>query len=378
MTNVRFVGLDVHADSISVAVAEPGRGGEVRSLGVIPNTSSAVRRLMKQLGKPGRLKVCYEAGPCGYVLYWQLRQIGIECEVIAPTLIPVKAGDRVKTDRRDAEKLARCYRAGDLTPVFVPDEAHEALRDLVRAREAMQEDRRRAQQRLLKLLLRHGRRAAKAAKNWTKAHWEWLDAQRFEHPALTTTFAHYLNEVRHATDRVAQLDRAIDEAVESAPAAMKDVIAALQTLRGVAKTTAVTVAVEVGNFSRFDKARELMAYSGAVPSEWSTGGPGNARRGSITKTGNAHLRRILTEAGWHYRHPPCVSKGLRARQRGQSDRVREIAWKAQERLSSRFRRLLGRGKPPQKAVTAVARELLGFMWAIGREVEKQHSEKAAA
>jgi transposase len=207
-------------------------------------------------------------------------------------------------------------------------------------------------------------------------HFEWLGRQRFDQAPLEAIFADYLNEVRHAMERVARLDRAIDEAVESASESTKAVVAALQALRGVAKTTAVTVAVEVGNFSRFDRARQLMAYSGAVPSERSTGGPGKARRGSITKTGNAHLRRILTEAAWHYRHPPRVSRALRARQREQCELVKEISWKAQVRLSSRFRRLLGRGKPSQKAATAVARELLGFMWAIGREVEKPYIEAA--
>jgi transposase len=376
----RFVGLDVHAETISVAVAETGREGEVRSLGHVPNTADALRKLVRRLGKPEQLRVCYEAGPCGYVVYWQLAELGVACEVVAPSLIPVKAGDRVKTDRKDAEKLARCYRAGDLTPVWVPDAAHEALRDLVRGREAAQRDLLRARQRVLKLLLRHGRRPAEAGKNWTKVHFEWLGRQRFAQAPLEAIFADYLNEVRHAMERVTRLDRAIDEAVESASESTQAVVAALQALRGVAKTTAVTVAVEVGSFSRFDRARQLMAYSGAVPSERSTGGPGKARRGSITKTGNGHLRRILTEAAWHYRHPPRVSRALRARQREQCERVKEISWKAQVRLSSRFRRLLGRGKPSQKAATAVARELLGFMWAIGREVEKPFAEavKSAA
>lgn len=373
--SIRFVGLDVHADTISVAVAEPGRDGAVRSLGRIPNRPEAIRKLVARLGRPESLRVCYEAGPCGYVVYWQLTQLGVACEVVAPTLIPVKAGDRVKTDRRDAEKLARCYRAGELTAVWVPDEGHEALRDLVRGREAAQIDLTRARQRVLKLLLRHGLRPAEGTKNWTKAHFDWLGRQRFEYVALQNVFVDYLHEVQHGCDRLARLDKAIDEAVGAAPASTRAIIEALQALRGVAQTTAVTVVTEIGRFSRFKKARQLMGYSGAVPSERSSGGPGGTSRGSITKTGNAHIRRVLLEAAWHYRHPPAISKALRARQRGQEETVKDIAWKAQTRLSARFRRLGGRTKPPQKVATAVARELLGFMWAIGCEVERRQGEE---
>jgi transposase len=369
-STARFVGLDVHAETISVAVAEPGRDGEVRSLGRIPNRPEAIRKLVKRLGEPASLRACYEAGPCGYVLYWQLTQFGVACEVVAPTLIPVKAGDRVKTDRKDAEKLARCYRAGELTAVWVPDEAHEALRDLVRGREAAQRDLTRARQRVLKLLLRRGRQQPEGMKNWTAGHWDWVGRQQFEYVALQRVYADYVHEAEHQRDRLKQLDDAIDEAVAAAPAATRAVIAALQSLRGVAQTTAVTVVTEVGRFSRFEKARELMGYSGAVPSERSSGGPGGTSRGSITKTGNAHMRRVLLESAWHYRHLPAVSKALRARQRGQEERVKDIAWKAQVRLSARYRRLVGRGKAPQKVATAIARELLGFMWDIGRRVEQ--------
>ena len=334
MKNVRFVGLDVHAETVSVAVAEPGRDGEVRSLGTIPNRPESVRRLMKKLGPPEQLQVCYEAGPTGYVLYWQLTELGVKCEVMAPTLVPVKAGDRVKTDRRDAEKLARNYRSGDLTPVWVPDASHEALRDLVRARLAAKRDQLRARHRLSKFLLRHGRRPAAGMKAWTAAYLAWVKRDiRFEQPAQEATLADYLHEVEHAQERIARLEGAIDEAIHTMPERMRMVVGALQALRGIAKISAVTVVAELGEISRFTKPRQLMGYSGTVSSEHSTGE--NTRRGPITKTGNTHLRRIVVEAAWAYRHRPSVGPTLAMRQKGASPEVKEIAWKAQHRLHSR-------------------------------------------
>src|SRR6266851_5463045 len=221
-TNLRYVGLDVHAETIAVAVAEPD--GEVRSLGILPNRPEAIAKLIRKLGSREHLRVCYEAGPCGYVLYWQLTRLGVHCDVVAPTLVPMKPGDRVKTDRRDAEKLARCYRAGDLTAVWVPDAAHEALRDLVRAREAAKSDQLRARHRLGKFLLRRGLRAAEGVKNWTGKHLLWIKTLRFEHLAQEATFLDYLHEVEHATERVRRLDQAIDRAVDSAPAEMRALI----------------------------------------------------------------------------------------------------------------------------------------------------------
>jgi transposase len=366
----RYLGLDVHADSVAVAVAEPGRNGEVRSLGVIPNSGPAVRRLVAKLGGPDGLAACYEAGPCGYALYWELTRLGVACDVVAPTLIPVKAGDRVKTDRRDAEKLARCYRSGDLTRVWVPDEEHEALRDLVRAREAAKRDQLRARQRLSKLLLRHGRRSPET-KSWGAKYMEWVRCLRFEQRALQLTLVDYLAEVEHAAARIERLEKSIAEAVASAPPAFREVVAALQTLRGVAFITATTASVEVGAFARFESPRQLMAYAGIVPSEHSSGGPGNARRGGITKTGNGHLRRVLVEAAWTYRHRPGLGLRLRQRQKDQPQAINEIALKAQHRLHSRYVRLASRGKPGQVAITAVARELLGFMWAIAAPIERR-------
>lgn len=373
--NTRYVGLDVHADSIAVAVAEAGRDGEVRSLGTIPNRPESVRKLIKKLGSPKSLYVCYEAGPCGYELYWQLVGLSVSCEVVAPTLIPMKAGDRVKTDRRDAIKLARCYRAGELTAVWVPDRAHEALRDLVRAREAAKRDQLRARHRLGKFLLRNGRRRPKQTKAWGSVHMQWLRGVRFDEFGQQATMVDYLGEVDHAAERIVRLERAIDDAIEQAPEQTQALVAGLQALRGVAKMTAVTVASEVGQMSRFDHPRQLMGYSGTVPSEHSSGGPGKARRGAITKTGNAHLRRVLVEAAWAYRHRPGVKGNLLKRQQGLSDQVKAIGWKAQHRLNERYRRMAGRGKPKPQVITAIARELLGFVWAVGLQVEREQATR---
>jgi transposase len=371
MRNVRFIGLDVHAETIAVAAAEPG--GEVRSLGVIPNRIESIRKLVKKLGPVTQLRVCYEAGPTGYVLYWQLTALGVACEVVAPTLVPVKTGDRVKTDRRDALKLARSYRAGDLTPVWVPDAAHEALRDLVRAREAAKKDQLRARHRLGKFLLRHGRRPPTVMKAWTQAYLAWVkSAVHFDHAAQETTLLDYLHEVDHVAARIERLESAIHTAVAEAPLRMRAVIDALQALRGVALITAVTIVAEVGVLSRFARPRQLMGYSGAVASEDSTGQ--RIRRGGITKAGNAHLRRVIIEAAWAYRYRPAVGAALRTRQAGVSAEVKEIAWKAQHRLHGRYRALTARGKCHQQVVTAIGRELLGFIWAIGVHVESHTAD----
>jgi transposase len=364
--DIRHLGFDVDTEKIAVAVAEPG--GEVRSLGIIPNREDAVQRLVKKLGA-SQLRVCYEAGPHGYGLYWQLTKLGVHCDVVAPTLVPVKSGDRVKTNRRDAEKLARCYRSGDLTPVWVPDAAHEALRDLVRAREVAKKDQLRARHRLGKFLLRRGLRAAAGVKSWTLKHLLWVRTLHFEHAAQEAAFLDYLHEVEHAAERVARLEGAIDRAIEAAPTEMRAVIAGLQALRGIKSVSAATIVAEVGPLSRFARPKQLMGYSGMVSREDSTGS--SVRRGAITKTGNAHLRRIVGEAAWAYRHRPSMSPLLKKRQEGLSEEVKEIAWRAQHRLSSRYRRLMAKGKLRQKVAIAIGRELLGFIWAIGMQVERE-------
>jgi transposase len=373
MKKVRFLGLDVHADTIAVAVAEPE--GEVRALGIIPNREESVRKLVKKLGPAEQLQACYEAGPTGYVLYWQLTSLGVKCEVVAPTLVPVKAGDRVKTDRRDARKLAQSYRSGDLTAVWVPDEAHEALRDLVRAREAAKQDQLRARHRLSKFLLRHGQRASAGIKPWTLKYMQWIRQQvQFEQPAQEYTRLDYLHEVEHTNDRVRRLEEAIREAVKLAPRPMQEVIHGLQGLRGIAQISAVTIVSELGQISRFGGARQLMGYSGMVASEDSSGK--RVQRGPITKTGNAHLRRVVMEAAWSYRHRPAIGAALRQRQEGLSQEVKESAWKAQHRLHKRYRTLMGAGKDKRKVVTAVGRELLGFIWAIGVQVESNSTQRS--
>ena len=377
--NTLFVGLDVHVDTINIAVAESGRNGEVRSHGIIANNPGAIRKLIKKLQRKNKLRVCYEAGPCGYTLYWILTEMDVACEVIAPTLIPQKQGDKVKTDRRDALKLARLYRAGELTSVWVPDPAHEALRDLVRAREAAKKDQRAARHRLGKFLLRNGIHKPTKMTNWTIKHLAWIKTLCFKEQSQEVVFLDYLHEVEHQRDRLKALESAIDTAIEESPAHIREVVSALQLLRGVAKITAVGVVAEVGNFSRFSNPAQLMAYAGMVPSEYSSGGPGKKKQGAITKTGNSHLRRLSIEAAWSYQYHPSVNLRM---QRCQDEikieliaEVKEIAWKAQRRLCGKYRALLNTGKPKQVAVTAVGRELLGFVWAIAVYVERKQAKQ---
>jgi transposase len=359
--NVVFVGLDVHKDSIVIATAQ--EGGYSATLGdTLPHDVPKLLARLKRIAAPKRLRVCYEAGPTGYMLARRLNAEGISCVVIAPSLIPVQAGRRIKTDRRDAIRLASLFRSGELTVVAIPEPHVEAMRDLERARDDAKRDERIARQRLDKFLLRHSRIWGQG-KKWTQKHLAWTRSQTFETPAQTRTLASYLTALDQATARVDELTKDITELVQTW--ALAPLTTAFQALRGVQVVTAVTLAAEIGDFARFSSAAQLMSYVGLVPSEHSSGG--SRRQGGITKTGNKHVRRIVTEAAWNYRFRPRVSKTIEARRRKVSPEVRTIAEKAERRLHRRFERMQRKGKLSKQAVTAVARELLGFVWAIARE-----------
>ncbi len=358
METVRFVGLDVHADSIAIAVAEPGRG-EPSGLSTIPNDTVM---LLKRLRRLGRVKCCYEAGPTGFGLHRDLAAAGVDCIVVAPSLVPTKAGDRVKTDRRDAVKLARFLRSGDLTEVHVPDAATEAMRDLERARDAAKRAERAARHQLGKFLLRHGRRYP-GKTTWTRRHLDWIRAQRFEHEAQQRVLEDYLKTVEDLGERVDRHTRSIVELVEGW--SLKPLVKALQALRGVNVITATVLAAELGDLARFETAPQLMGYLGLVPSEHSSGE--TRQQGRITRAGNGYARRILVEAAWAYRFRASKSAAIRARSSGVSNDVQRIAWRAQERLCAKYRKLTARGKNKNRTVIAVARELAGFIWAIGRQ-----------
>jgi transposase len=347
-----------------VAVAEGGRGGEVRYLGEFDATEAAMRKLVAKVAVKIRcLTFCYEAGPTGYGLYRLIKSLGHECLVAAPSLTPKKRGDRVKTNRRDAVELAKLLRAGELTAVWVPDERHEAMRDLSRARQAAKKDLRGKRQQISSLMLRLGRYYP-GKKTWGPAHMNWLMRQKLEHREQRIALEELLEGMRQESERVERLEQAIREAVPEW--SLAKVVTALQAMRGIDLIAAVTVLAEIGDLSRFQNPRELMGYLGLVPSESSTGE--KVKRGGITKAGNARARRILVEAAWGYQYPARVSREKQPKVAAAPRRVREIAWKAQTRLCGRFRSLLRKGKLPTVAATAIARELSAFVWAINREV----------
>lgn len=357
----KYVGLDVHKETIAVSVADAG-DGEVRYIGEIGNTPEAMIKLVRRLRKDGAvLSFCYEAGPCGYGVHRQLQDLKQDCQVVAPSLIPKRAGDRVKTDRRDSLSLARLYRAGELTAVWVPDGAQEALRDLTRAREDMKHLQRQAKQRLSAFLLRHGKRYG-GKSNWTQAHYRWMEEVTFAQPVQQIVFQEYVDMVKAMAGRVAGLDTQIESA--AAESVFWPVIEGLMALRGVDLLTATTIMAEIGDLKRFTGAPQLMAYLGVVPSEHSSGG--SKSRGGITKTGNGHVRRVLVEAAWTYRFPARKSAHVQRRAERAPQPVQDIAWKAQKRLCGRYRLLEGKGKLKVQVCTAVARELVGFIWAIGQ------------
>jgi transposase len=359
-----FVAFDTSKLRNAVAIAEAGRSGDVRFFGEIDNTASATAKLVRKLaGKYGRVSFCYEAGPTGYGLYRQITGMGQTCVVVAPSLIPKKAGDRVKTNRRDALGMVTQFRAGELTAVWVPDPRHEAMRDLARARGAAVEDVRRKRQHISSFLLRLGLHYA-GKKTWSKTHMRWLASQKFEHAEQRIAFEEMLLAVRQAEERIARLEEAIRVAVPDW--SLAPVVDALMAMRGIDMISATGFLAEIGDLSRFRSPRELMAYLGLVPSEHSTGD--KVKRGPITKTGNRRARRILVECSWSYRHPPRVSKEKQDKVAAAPQAVREIAWKAQHRLYGRYRALTRKGKLKTVAVTAIARELAGFIWAINREI----------
>jgi transposase len=360
MDDIRYVALDVHKATVCVALAETGRGGEVRQIGVFENRRETLAKMAAKLGKAGRrLSFCYEAGPCGYGVHRLLTGCGHHCIVVAPSLIPRKSGDRVKTDRRDAMMLAKLHRAGELTAIWIPDATHEAVRDLVRARATAAQVLSKARQHLQGFLLRHDR-VYRGARAWTQAYRRWLTTVRFEHPAQQIVLQDYIHTVEDAEARRDRLTRQIEEVLPRW--SMAPVVAALQAMRGVALVVAVTVVAEVGDFRRFANARQLMAYLGLVPSEHSSGS--TIRRSGITKAGNALARRVLIEGAWTYRMTARVSRKLHDRLEPLPAVIRDIAWKAQVRLCARYRRLAATGKPKVVVTTAIAREMVGFIWAI--------------
>ncbi len=360
-----YVGVDAAKAKLAIALAQGGRDGEVRYLGEIENSPAAVERLVRKLEKTCKaLHVCYEAGPTGYGLYRQIRALGHSCDVVAPSLVPTRPGERVKTNRRDAVTLARLLRAGELTTIWVPDEVHEAVRDLVRAREAASWDLRRKRQQLLSFLLRHGR-GFTGRRHWSRAHARWLAGQTFAHPAQQIVFQDQVDVIAEAQARLARLDRQLAELVPGW--SMAPVVAAYQAMRGVSFLVAVTFAAEIGDVRRFQTPRQLMAFLGLVPSERSTGE--TVRRGGLTLAGNRRVRRALVEGAWSYRHPARVTETIRSRLEGLPRAVREIAWKAQVRLCARYRRLVAAGKTAPVVVAAIAREMAAFLWAIGRHME---------
>ena len=362
-----IIGLDVHKDTITAAILPPQAERVVETL-KIPNTAAALASLVQRRAPRGPLAFVYEAGPCGYEVQRQLTALGQVCAVIAPALTPRRPGDRVKTDRRDAEKLARWYRAGELTVIRVPSCAEEAARDLVRAREDVVADRLRARHRLGKFLLRQGR-VHHLAHSRGVQYRRWLKTQRFDWPALQQTFEAYVRAVEEAQGRVEALETQLQAVAQQAP--YQEPIQALRCLKGIDTLSALTLVVEVQDFRRFATAAAFMSFTGLVPSEASSGA--RVRRGSITKTGNAHLRRVLVEAAWCNRHGQVVSRELALRRRDAVPAVLAIARKAQARLHRRYWRLVSRGKLQTVAVTAVARELAGFIWAIGQQVPTPQS-----
>ena len=368
-----YVGLDVHKDTITVAAAFPGRSN-AEPRGMIANDKRSLRKLVKRMRNYGaRLVFCYEAGPCGYEIYRWIKEWGHECQVVAPSLVPRKPGQRVKTDRRDAGKLAEFLRNGDLTAVWVPDEEQEATRELTRAREDMKHLERQLKQKLSAFLLRHGKKYGEGKSKWTQRYYRWLSEVKLGSPVEQIVFEEYVDAVKQAELRVASMEEEMRNALTSW--SLSPVVESLMALRGVNLLTAMSVMAELGDISRFDSPRELMSFVGLVPSEHSSG----QRRhlGAITKTGNTRVRRLMVESAWSYRFPARRSLHLEKKAEKATEEAKAIAWKAQKRLCRRYRALLNAGKIQKVALTAIARELIGFIWAIVCEVTGKAMDRAA-
>lgn len=370
--SVKYVGLDVSKSKIAVACADEGRQ-EARYWGCIEHSKAAVTRLVQQLSRENiQLNVCYEAGPTGYVLYRWLLELGVFCNVVAPSLIPKKPGERVKTDKRDALRLAQLYRAGELTAVYVPTPEDEAFRDLVRGREDAKEDLCRHKQRLSKFLLRLQLSDPKKSKPGSARFEEWLDTLRFNNSCLELTFQEYRQAIWETKERIKRYEREIEE--QSVTSTQAPLIQAFQALRGVALVTSATLVSEIASASRFRAPGSFMSYCGLVPSEYSSG---NSRwQGRITKAGNAHLRRVLVEAAWSYRYSPAIRRKMGERIAGLPTEIQSIAWTAQNRLNRKYKSMMHKGKHKGCIVTAIARELAGFVWAIAHELEKLQLRKS--
>jgi transposase len=357
MNSPPLIAFDQHAATTVAAVLLPGQ--QRPALHSLPSETTAILRFVSRIARSGAVQCCYEAGPCGFELQRALTQAGVGCDVIAPALLPRRPGDRVKTDRRDAGQLAVLYRAGALTAIHIPTEQEEAARDLLRCREDIRADLLRARHRLSKFLLRHGRRFTATKKAWSKRHDTWLRAQTWPITALDQTHRAYLRAVDETRARLDDIERELRMLLDLEP--LRDRVQRLRCFRGIDDLTALTIAAELGDARRFASAPCTMAFVGLIPSEHSSGT--KRAQGGITKTGNAHLRRVLVESAWHYRHHPFVGDTLRARQRGAPDAIIAQAWTAQQRLHRRYARFAARGKPKQHIVTAIARELTGFIWA---------------
>jgi transposase len=367
-----YLGLDVHKEWILVAVAESGRNGAVQDLGAISNDLHAVEKLLgrlrKSYGSNLIMRACYEAGPCGFGIARRLHQLGVECAVVAPSLTPTRAGDRLKTDKRDARKLARLLRAGELTAIYVPESTDEAIRDLCRARSDAVDDRRRSRHRLKAFLLRHGYRY-QGRTSWSAAHERYLRELMLPHPAMKVILEEYLISVQLASERIARCEAAMGDLLQSWR--LEPAVRALMAMKGFQRVAAMILVSELGALDRFTHPRQVMAYLGLVPSEKSSSD--RRRQGSITKCGNAHARWLLVECAQHYAAAPKVSKELSRRQQNQSPVVRTISWKAQNRLHQRYRRLMARRLQRNKVIVAVARELCGFIWQLLRSQECYHA-----